>query len=185
MKLSEILSISGSAGLYKYVAQSKGGFIVESLSAEAKRMNVSGTAKVSSLGDIAMFTYSTDVPLGEVLDAAHAKFNGETTGINSKSTPEELAAFMESVLPEYDKSRVHNSDIKKLAQWYEILAAAGMTSFTEEEEESGENATAPKASAATVATKTAANKVAQNKGGATTSKSKVTTTKSTTARKAQ
>ncbi|MEG1634866.1 MAG: DUF5606 domain-containing protein, partial [Rikenellaceae bacterium] len=47
MKLSEILSISGQPGLYKYVAQSKGGIIVESLS-EQKRFAVSGASKVSS-----------------------------------------------------------------------------------------------------------------------------------------
>ena len=65
MKLAEILAISGQPGLYKYIAQSRNGIIVESL-ADGKRIPVQGTSKVSSLGDIAIFTETADVPLAEV-----------------------------------------------------------------------------------------------------------------------
>ncbi len=184
IRLSEILAVSGSAGLYKYVAQSKAGVIVESLDEAKRRTNISGSAKVSSLGDIAMFTYSGEVSLGEVFDMAFAKFEGKQVEINSKSTPAELKEFMAATLPEYDQERVHNSDIKKLAQWYNILVAAGVTKFTESEEEEGAEGAAPKAAAPKVQ---AAKKPVLNsaKAGAASSKSKVTNTKSTTARKAQ
>jgi dephospho-CoA kinase len=36
------------------------------------------------------------------------------------------------VLPEFDRDRVHNSDIKKLIQWYNILIENGITDFKEE-----------------------------------------------------
>ena len=44
------------------------------------------------------------------------------------------------VLPEYDRERVHVSDIKKAFSWFNILVAAGVTEFTlpEEEEQSEE-----------------------------------------------
>ncbi len=184
IKLSEILAISGSAGLYKYVAQSKGGIIVESLDASKRRQNVSGSAKVSSLGDIAIFTNSSEVSLGEVFESVYKEFEGGAVAITSKSTPADLAAFMVKVLPDYDTDRVHNSDIKKLAQWYNLLISVGFTTFVESEEEGEEGAAKipSPAKAAVAATRPTA---APIKSGAASSKSKVTATKSTTARKAQ
>jgi dephospho-CoA kinase len=38
---------------------------------------------------------------------------------------------MEKFFPEFDKERVHTSDIKKLMQWYNILVEAGITDFEE------------------------------------------------------
>ena len=51
MELSGIISIGGMSGLYKVVAQSKGGFIVESL-ADKKRSQAYSSYKISSLEDI-------------------------------------------------------------------------------------------------------------------------------------
>ena len=36
------------------------------------------------------------------------------------------------MLPNFDRDRVHNSDIKKLLQWYNILVNNGITNFDEE-----------------------------------------------------
>lgn len=55
MELKEILAITGQPGLYKYVAQSTRGVIVESL-LDGHRMNASASARVSALSDISMFT---------------------------------------------------------------------------------------------------------------------------------
>lgn len=48
MELKDILAISGQPGLFRYVARSSNGVIVESL-ADGRRMNSSGTAKISAL----------------------------------------------------------------------------------------------------------------------------------------
>ena len=45
MELQEILAISGQPGLFKYVAQSTNGIIVEAL-ADGKRMNASASSRV-------------------------------------------------------------------------------------------------------------------------------------------
>lgn len=184
MNLKEILSISGQSGLYKYVAQGNGGVIVEAMDGTAKRQLVSGAARVSSLGDIAIFTDEKEIPLAEILTTIFTQNKGAAVAIVSKSTPAELATFMAAVLPAYDRERVHNSDIKKLASWYNMLVAAGVTTFTDGEEEAAvetkpatDKAAAPKAPRKPAGAKTAAPKAA--------SKSKVTATKGTTARKAQ
>lgn len=185
MNLKEILSISGTPGLYRYVAQSKGGIIVESLDVTHRRMVVSGSAKVSALGDIAIFTHSEEVALGEVFEKIRVKFNAKPVDITSKSTPAELVAFIEGVLPEFDRERVHNSDIKKLAQWYNTLIAAGVESFVEKEEEATETPAVVDKAAAAVKKASAPKKPAavKAKTGAASSKPKMVAAKSTTARK--
>ena len=65
MELRDILAISGQPGLYKYVAQSMRGVIVESL-LDGKRMNVASTARVSALTEISMFTEGEDIALADV-----------------------------------------------------------------------------------------------------------------------
>lgn len=133
MKLKDILSISGKGGLYKFISQARNGIIVESFD-DGKRTAISASAKVSALEDIAIFTETEEVPLADVFKKIYEKENGEKT-IDHKSSPEELKAFIESILPDYDKERVYVSDIKKLIMWYNILIAHNLLKPEEEEEE--------------------------------------------------
>lgn len=152
MKLAETLAISGQPGLFRFVAQSRNGIIVESL-ADARRMIVSGNAKVSSLNDIAIFTTSEDMPLGRVFEMI-SKATGGKECCSHKADNAQLKAAMKQYLPDYDEDRVRTSDIKKLFAWFNILINKGMTVFVEEEtpqtDEAGpaeETAAAPKAPA--------------------------------------
>ena len=134
--LRTILSISGKPGLYKLISQGKNMLILEALDATKKRLPVYGHDKVISLGDIAMYTDDEEVALAEVLESVKAKSNGTVTAIDyKKASAAELQAFMAEVLPTYDRDRVHNSDIKKLIQWYNILVSNGITEFVAAEEE--------------------------------------------------
>lgn len=127
MELKEILAISGQPGLYKYVAQSTRGVIVESL-LDGRRMNAAANAKVSSLTEISMFTEGEDIPLAEVFTRIYAHTEGKEA-ISPKEAPEKLKAAFAEVLPEYDRERVHVSDIKKCFAWYNTLVQAGFTEF--------------------------------------------------------
>ena len=64
--LKTILSISGKPGLFKLVSHGKNMLIVESLT-DKKRVPAYAKDKVISLGDIAIYTTETEVPLHEVL----------------------------------------------------------------------------------------------------------------------
>lgn len=127
MELKEILAISGQPGLYKYVAQSTRGVIVESLT-DGRRMNASAQSKVSALTEISMFTEGDDIPLAEVFTRIYAHTGGKET-VSHKSSPEQLKAAFAEVLPEYDRERVHVSDIKKCFAWFNTLVQAGFTEF--------------------------------------------------------
>ena len=127
MELKEILAISGQPGLYRYVAQSVRGVIVESLT-DGRRMNASAQSKVSALTEISMFTEGDDIPLAEVFSKIYAFTNGKEA-ISPKESPDKLKAAFAEVLPEYDRERVHVSDIKKCFAWYNTLVQAGFTEF--------------------------------------------------------
>ena len=71
-----------------------------------------------------MFTFDSEVPLFEVFGNIAKKEDYKKT-ISHKSTSEVLRGFMAEVLPNYDVERVYDSDIKKLAQWYNLLQKAG------------------------------------------------------------
>lgn len=132
MELKDILSITGMSGLYKFVAQSKNGIIVEAL-ADGKRMNASASSKVSSMGEIAIFTEGEDIPLAQVFENIYKHTEGKPA-ISHKSSADELKAFFAEVLPEFDRDRVHVSDIKKVVAWFNILLEQGFTEFKVEEE---------------------------------------------------
>ena len=133
LKLKDILAIAGQPGLYKFVARSSNGVIVESLS-DHKRMNATGTAKVSSMAEIAIYTYEEDMPINEVFTNLYNHTGGKAA-ISHKSEPQLLKALIAEVIPEYDRERVHVSDMKKLVMWYNALVEAGMTDFTIDEPE--------------------------------------------------
>ena len=128
-----ILAISGKPGLYKLVSRGNNSLIVEALDATHKRMPAFGNDRITSLADIAMFTETDDVPLMTILASLRDLEGGKESSLNyKKASPAELHEYFTKVLPEWDRDRVHNSDIKKLIQWYKILVKAGVTDFEEE-----------------------------------------------------
>lgn len=140
MKLKDILAISGQPGLFKYIAQASNGIIVESL-ADGKRSNARGSTKVSSLAEISLYTDEGELSLSELLTKMFEKTGGKET-ISRNADPAEMKSLMAELVPDYDRDRVHVSDMKKIVSWYNILVAAGMTDFTvedpEEEAQAGE-----------------------------------------------
>ena len=134
MEFKDILAISGMPGLYKYVAQSTRGIIVESLG-DGKRMNASATSRVSALSEISMFTEGDDIALAEVFTKMYAHTQGKEA-ISHKESPETLKAYF----ADYDRDRVHVSDIKKALSWFNILVGAGLTEFRLPDEEATDEA---------------------------------------------
>ena len=127
MELKDILAISGQPGLYKYVAQSMRGVIVESL-LDGKRMNASATSRVSALTEISMFTEGEDIALADVFTNIWNYTEGKEA-ISHKESAERIQEEFAKVRPEYDRDRVHVSDMKKCFSWYNILVKAGFTEF--------------------------------------------------------
>jgi hypothetical protein len=132
MDLTKIISISGKPGLFKLVSQAKGGFIVEDLE-KGKKTSISAHNNVSLLENVAIYGVSEEFPLREVFTRIYNKENGGPA-INHKESGANLRKYIEEVLPEYDESRVYDSDLKKLFQWYNILQKNGLVTPTPEAE---------------------------------------------------
>ncbi len=122
MKLEKVIAISGKPGLYEIISQSKSGIIVESLT-DKKRFPVNSLHNISTLNDIAIYTYEAEVPLKKVFLNIHEKEDGKNS-IDPKSGKNELLAYFSEVLPNYDEERVYASNIKKVLSWYNALVAS-------------------------------------------------------------
>ncbi|MBD5171909.1 MAG: DUF5606 domain-containing protein [Bacteroidales bacterium] len=131
--LREILNVTGKPGLYKLISQGKGTLIVEDLT-DGRRFPVHARDKVVSLGDIAMYTESGDTPLGVILDKVYAKHEGQPIDVKAMDGAALRDSFA-AIVEDFDRDRVHNSDIKKLFSWYNLLLSAGFTKFADETEE--------------------------------------------------
>jgi len=161
MALEKIISISGQPGLYQVISQTKYGLIAENLD-DSKRIPVYSNYKVSSLGDISIYTEEEDIPLNDVFLKIMEKENGKAVEVK---TDAEAKAYFESVLPTYDKERVYVSDMKKLLKWYNALVKRDLIVKDEEPAEEAveeTEAAAPKktkkAAAAAEETETVAEK---------------------------
>ncbi|MCX6291772.1 MAG: DUF5606 domain-containing protein [Bacteroidetes bacterium] len=135
MELKDIISIPGTGGLYKVVAQSKNGFIVESLT-DNKRMPISASQRISSLVDIALFTKNEDMPLKDVFKKIQETDGGKLS-VDPKADQKILKDYFKKIVPDFDEERVYASDMKKILTWYELLS--GKIDFTAKEESSDED----------------------------------------------
>ncbi|MBP2830578.1 DUF5606 domain-containing protein [Aquimarina sp. U1-2] len=132
MNLDKILAISGKPGLYELKTQTRSGFLAESL-LDGKKISVSIRHNVSVLSEIAIYTFTEEVPLREIFNKIQEKENGGQA-ISHKESKDKLEAYFSEVLPDYDEDRVYASDMKKVIQWYNILQEKGITDFTEPKE---------------------------------------------------
>ena len=133
MDLTSILVISGKPDLSELVSQTKGGAIVKNL-VTGQKYPVFKNDRISSLGEIRIFTDTDERPLEDVLQAIYKHLDGKPTAFEpKKAESKELFALLEAVLPDYDRDRVHASDAKKLFAWYNILLNAGKITLDEEE----------------------------------------------------
>lgn len=146
MFLDGILAIAGQAGLFKLVSKGKNNVIVESLTT-GKRMPAFATSRISTLEDVAIYTYDDDIPLKDVFVSTFEKYEGKKV-LETKPTNQDYKEFMENVLPDFDKDRVYVSDIKKVVNWYnslidfEIITADSIKEDAEQAEDNNEEETA-------------------------------------------
>lgn len=119
MDLSSIFTIPGKPGLYKLISQGKNAAIMESL-LDKKRMPVFAMSSISSLAEIAIYTYDTEISLANVFRNILQKENGGKC-LDHNSDADALKDYFKQVLPDFDQERVYVSNIKKVLQWYNIL----------------------------------------------------------------
>ena len=136
MTLSEIATVSGKGGLFKIVSPTKSGVILESLDDLKTKLVATTNHRLSLLHEISIYTTTKEgtAPLDAILKKINKEY-GDDLGVDANADPSELKAFIKSVLPEYDETRVYVSDIKKLVKWYGVLLKYVPEIFEEKKEE--------------------------------------------------
>ena len=121
--LKELAAISGMSGLHRLLRPAHHGVLVESLAERPVRTLAPAKNKVSLLSEISIYTQDHDVtvPLTEVFERMYQQ-HGATLPVSAKSSERELSGFLAEVIPDYDRERVYQSDIKKLVTWYSLVS---------------------------------------------------------------
>lgn len=127
--LSKILSVSGQSGLFLYLSQARAGAIVESL-ADRKRSCFGMSSRITTLEDVSIYTEDGEVKLKEVF-LKMKDVLGDEDAPSAKSSPDDLKAFFEKALPEYDRDRFYVSHMKKVVEWYNALKHYASLDFTD------------------------------------------------------
>ena len=136
MTLEKIATVSGKGGLFKVVAPTKSGVILEALDDTHAKLIATTNHRLSLLNEISIYTTTKEgtVPLEDVLRKIQKDYKNDL-GVDANSDASELKAFLKSILPEYDEERVYVSDIKKLVKWYDLISKHAPEFFTEAKEE--------------------------------------------------
>ena len=135
MDLTNILVIAGKPDLSELVSQTKGGAVVKNL-VTGQKYPVFKNDRISSLGEIRLFTDDGERPLAEVMQGIFKKLEGKATAFDPKKAESKVMFdLLAEVLPDYDRERVHASDVKKLFAWYNVLLGANIITLDEEKPE--------------------------------------------------
>jgi hypothetical protein len=140
MRFRDITSITGMGGLFKMESHKPSGLIVTSLTEGWTKFVSNREHLFSPLDNISIYTANDTVELLDVLLKAYEQKTSNPT-VDAKSDNATLSAYFEKVLPEYDREKVHISDIKKFIKWFQILDEKGILA-TEIEEKANEEAAA-------------------------------------------
>ena len=136
--LAKTLSIRGQHGLFNYIAQSRTGAIAESLE-DKKRYNFSANAGITTLADISIYTAEGEIKLQEVFGKMHEVL-GDSDAPSAKAPEADLKALFSKALPTYDADRFYVSHMKKVVEWYNVLAQYASLDFVTDEEREAEAA---------------------------------------------
>ncbi len=121
MDLESFVSVSGIGGIHKVITTRNNGLIIEDLTSGKTRFISSRKHQFTPLESISVYTEDGDSKaLSEVFQAI--KDNGAKHPLpDAKFSNDDIKAYFNIILPDYDKDRVHASDMKKIIKWYAFL----------------------------------------------------------------
>lgn len=127
------MSVAGQHGLFRYVAQARGGAIGENLETGQRKV-FSSSSRISTLADIAIYTSEGEMKLDEVF-LALKKVLGEAEAPSVKASDAELTALFRKAIPNYDADRFYVSHMRKVVGWYDQIAKYASFDFVKEGEQ--------------------------------------------------
>jgi len=121
MELKDIIAIRGKSDLYRILAKTPKGIVVESLNEKRVKFKVQPDLHVLLLSDITIFSNdNTELYLQDVLLEIFEK-DGLDIKLDPKDEPNKLREYFKTVAPNHDEEKVYISDMKKMVKWYKII----------------------------------------------------------------
>ncbi len=134
MKLDKYISVSGFSGISELINTRNNGLIVKDLDSGKIRFISTRKHQFTPLATVAIYTYDDATELKVIFKKMH-ELSPELPVIDIKKSGNELKEYFEKILPDFDKDRVHVSDIKKVIKWYNFLNERDLLDFSSDEEE--------------------------------------------------
>lgn len=135
IQIDQIIAVGSKVGLFKLVASRSNGLILEDLLTHKTNFYSSRTFQFSPLESIGIYTLSDNIPLKDVYSRFLEKEN-ELTPPDETAQDADYKSYFETIIPEYDRYRVHLKDMKKCLKWYHQLKALGFINPNEAVNES-------------------------------------------------
>lgn len=135
VNVKEFVAVSGMSGIYKMVAARKDGLIIEDFDTKKRQFIASRAASYTALEVISIYTDNNDAtPLSNVLSILKNRADAGEMPPAEKADSATLREFMATVLPNYDRERVHTSDMKKLIKWFNFLYSRNLLEVVSSDE---------------------------------------------------
>lgn len=119
--VKNFVAVGGISGVQKLIAVRQNGLIIENLDTKVRKFVPVRSHEFSPFETISVYTDDNDtVPLALVLTNMRDQL-AENPVPSEKADSATLRAYFGAVLPNFDRDRVHVSDIKKAIKWFSFL----------------------------------------------------------------
>ena len=119
--VKNFVAVSGIGGVQKLIAVRQNGLIIENFDTKVRKFVPVRSHEFSPFETISVYTDDNDtVQLAVVLTNMRDQL-AENPVPSEKADSATLRAYFGAVLPNFDRDRVHVSDIKKAIKWFTFL----------------------------------------------------------------
>lgn len=136
--VKNFVAVGGIGGVQKLIAVRQNGLIIENLDTKVRKFVPVRSHEFSPFETVSVYTDNNDtVQLAVVLTNMRDQF-AENPPPSEKADSATLRAYFAAVLPDFDRDRVHVSDIKKAIKWFTFLQSRDLLLDKVEEEKTEE-----------------------------------------------
>jgi len=121
MLFQEVIMITGQPGLFRALTMANNGMVVEDLDTK-QRKRIPNSNSIGSLAEMSLYLQDEEtIPLRELFVTMTNQAEVYPAP-SAKASDEELRAYFEAVVPDYDRDRVYPSVMKKVLRWFHQLS---------------------------------------------------------------
>lgn len=120
MKMDELVSVSGFAGIFKINTSRANGLVVDDLDTGKSKFCSVRKHQFTPLATVAIYTETDTVELASVFRTM-LDLSGETPVVSVNESKENIESYFKKIIPDYDRDKVYISDMKKVVKWFNFL----------------------------------------------------------------